>query len=501
MFLDKKREDCINATPVQNEDVVVINECSMKNKKTQLKSITDFFSFLYPDHIESGTIVISNLKNDKANKTKFISIRDTNKVEKYIENLVREEKDVYFNMALQDEKKAKVERIKSKRGKDLLIKRAFSFFFPKENRISEIAKATLEEERENYKNISEDMDIKKIKELEKKILSLKEKQEMVVPLLKSNPDQYRKFINEITDFTRGKTLTAKACFGVWLDVDVNIRGHHKNKDNQFETFESAYDFLMSLNIKPSVVVKSGGGFHVYYVLNEVEKFDTDKERLDFETIVRKFGMSIRKKAELLNKEGSIDTTFDLARMLRVPFTKNFKDKKNPKNVEVVYFSNRKYRKEELESMILPNILDEYSQKKSRKKREKEKGFKMIIQGQEYDSSEYTDETSLANAERIYEKCSFIKSCVDHQNDVGYFEWISMLQTVLHCENGENYAHKWSSEHDEYDESYTNLKLQYLSEYAPVTCERVEKELGCEHCINCPFKNEVNTPLTLGFWKD
>lgn len=83
----------------------------------------------------------------------------------------------------------------------------------------------------------------------------------------------------------------------WVDID-----HRKLEDCKF-------------NIKPDIVVKSGGGIHAYFLLNEPLLIRGEGERwLPIEAINR--GLAARFKGD--------HNTVDVARVLRVPETINHK---------------------------------------------------------------------------------------------------------------------------------------------------------------------------------
>ena len=125
---------------------------------------------------------------------------------------------------------------------------------------------------------------------------------------------------------KGTVETISEVFGLWLDVDVQVDGHHNELHNQyFDSVQQATDFMMSLPIKPTIIVNSGGGLHVYYKFNEVLRLETIEEREEINLIYRLFSEYVNQEANKIGKK--IDKS-NASKMMRVPFTYNFKIKIN-----------------------------------------------------------------------------------------------------------------------------------------------------------------------------
>ena len=136
---------------------------------------------------------------------------------------------------------------------------------------------------------------------------------------------------------KGTVETISEVFGLWLDVDVNIEGHHNEQHHQyFDSFQQATVFMMSLPIKPTIIVNSGGGLHVYYKFDKVLRLETIEERKEINLIYRLFSEYVNQEANKLGKK--IDKS-NVLKMMRVPFTYNLKNKDKPKLVTIEYFED------------------------------------------------------------------------------------------------------------------------------------------------------------------
>jgi len=111
---------------------------------------------------------------------------------------------------------------------------------------------------------------------------------------------------------------------LWVDIDCGNTGH--KKQSIFKDKEVALKFINCVNPKPTIIVDSGNGYHLYWRLNKIYRINTYiKEILK--------GLSARLHG---------DTTYDTARIMRVPDTFNIKGILPPVVAKVIEFNNTKY---------------------------------------------------------------------------------------------------------------------------------------------------------------
>ena len=108
--------------------------------------------------------------------------------------------------------------------------------------------------------------------------------------------------------------------------------------------EATLAHIQRLTISPSVIIDSGGGYHCYWLLVEPFLLDSDEAR----------ARANRLQKAWVGLVGSDNGAKDLARVLRVPGTRNFKEKYAPDFPVVTFVSanlEHVYRLEELEGVI------------------------------------------------------------------------------------------------------------------------------------------------------
>lgn len=119
---------------------------------------------------------------------------------------------------------------------------------------------------------------------------------------------------------RGASEAVTAIPGLWFDMDVKGDGHSKKELPA--SIDEALKFLKSLDKKPNLVVNTGGGLHAYWVFEKPYQIVDVRDREKCHYISKNFQDSIIARG---NDYGwDLDNTADLARILRLPGTLNWK---------------------------------------------------------------------------------------------------------------------------------------------------------------------------------
>lgn len=182
---------------------------------------------------------------------------------------------------------------------------------------------------------------------------------------------------------RGEETDIIAIPGLWLDLDFNSQGAHKAKG--LPTEAEAHELLESAPYEPSIVVHSGHGLQAYWLFNETWVFEgnADRERakslnegwqLWFQDKARKFGWHV-------------DSTADLARILRIPGTYNCKTEPH-RLAEIIQKSGKRYEPSDFDDFPLvgTNVLQD--------RRLPERVRSLILNGD-------TDGTHPSRSEAVY----------------------------------------------------------------------------------------------------
>lgn len=151
---------------------------------------------------------------------------------------------------------------------------------------------------------------------------------------------------------RPTNLQVSAIPGFWLDIDIADPAHKKT--NLPQSREDALDLLSAhLPLVPTILVESGHGLHVYWLFKEPWMFETEDERIQAASLLRRFVLSLKYHAAM--RGWTMDSVFDLARVLRAPGTMNCKIKGHELPCRVTTFNEgARYNPDEFE----PYFVDE-----------------------------------------------------------------------------------------------------------------------------------------------
>ena len=144
-------------------------------------------------------------------------------------------------------------------------------------------------------------------------LDLKQNCYLGLGLRRQRPDNHR---------TRGKTDDIIGIPGLWLDLDYDSPGAHKVRHSLPPDQDAALTLLNAAPFKPSLIIHSGHGLQVYWLFKELAWFDTKEDREAFGCLCRGWQQVFQHAGR--NRGWHVDSTADLARVLRIPGTRNHK---------------------------------------------------------------------------------------------------------------------------------------------------------------------------------
>lgn len=121
--------------------------------------------------------------------------------------------------------------------------------------------------------------------------------------------------DQLRDGRRGGSVDCDRITCLWLDMDV--AGPNHKGDNNYPDDEAARQMIAKFPIPVTLVVRTGGGYHGYWMLDE------PIEREDAVKLLARWGAHWIKYAH--ERGYDLDNVFDLPRILRVPGTFNRKN--------------------------------------------------------------------------------------------------------------------------------------------------------------------------------
>jgi hypothetical protein len=268
-----------------------------------------------------------------------------------------------------------------------------------------------------------------------------------------------------------KVTNVKSLSSFYLDLDCGVG---KEYPDQNVAFQDLRRFIGATGLPRPMLINSGYGIHVYWVLTESISY---AEWLPVAQGLK--DMCIQHN--LLADNG---VTADAARVLRIPGTRNHK---HGTQKPVRFFGTGEFHDVEFdefarligkEGVTIPTKVDN----------EENEFKKAIIENSENSFKVILDKTIKGVG------CEQIKNIMENQQDISEPLWRAGLSIAKFCNDADKAIHKMSERHPEYSESSTEEKVERISD--PYYCTTFEAE-NPEPCVACPHKGKINSPISLG----
>jgi hypothetical protein len=174
-------------------------------------------------------------------------------------------------------------------------------------------------------------------------------------------------IRDIPKQGRGKESDVMALTSMYIDVDVDDGTVKRGKAERLpKTIKEAKRILDAIGLPPSILVFSGHGYQAYWLFKEPLLFEIEADRQSAKMMMRAWNSTARACAASIGY--TIDSTFDLARVFRVPGTMNMKGKQPIQSMIVEPEQNdsniRYYIPDDFEQLFIPDALKEFPQPES-----------------------------------------------------------------------------------------------------------------------------------------
>jgi len=270
-------------------------------------------------------------------------------------------------------------------------------------------------------------------------------------------------ISSFQDKSSRKQLNVLCTKTFALDIDC---GFDKNGNptpylTKKEGYTALVKFVRDTGLPEPMVVSSGNGLHVYWVLNEPLRPAEWKP------------LANAMKAMIVAHGFELDMAVpaDNARVLRAIGTHNARG-----GEEVKLILDRP-----------PNDLATITS-----------CLKSYIKSTAPNKTHKNDSYPKSVASIVKSKCQQIAWAVDNQDQVSEPMWYNLLGIASVCHDAEDVAKEWSRDHANYDPDETVRKLhQWKAQVTgPTTCTKFEND-NVGGCDGCPVRGKIGTPAKLG----
>lgn len=287
-------------------------------------------------------------------------------------------------------------------------------------------------------------------------------------------DVYFALASYVDGSTKRIVENAQYLKSFFLDLDCGL-------DKPYQTQEDALvalkKFIKSLQLPKPTLVNSGRGVHVYWVLEEsIPATEWKAIAEGLKSLCVKHG---------LHADPAV--TADIARILRVPGTQNFKDPENPLDVQVLMQGNPVSLEKAKEAF---RFVDDVFSGMGEVPQHLKRGIDPMTQAL-MDNHQYKFKTIL-KLSLEGKGCAQILNAYENQESLEEPLWRAALSIATRCTDREKAIHVISNRHPDYNPEQAQRKADATK--GPYTCETYKK-LNPAGCENCP--NKIGTPLQLG----
>jgi len=261
-------------------------------------------------------------------------------------------------------------------------------------------------------------------------------------------------------------VNSKLVKALFIDIDCVDDDKHEYK-NQSDGIVALGKFLECTKLPWPMVVSSGRGLHIYWVLSEALPKDEWQLLAD----------ALKGTFQVNGFDFDPAVTADSARVLRPVGTHN---PKNNKEVKLLRDAP------DYDKQTLQNILGAITP--------------TTVPGPVHPAPtfEIKQDFEPSNPDTIYNSCQQVRWAVDNQDKVPEPMWYSLIGIAAHCQNPEETAKNWSMNHPDYNEIRTLNKLRQWQARTtgPATCNKLEGDRP-KGCDKCPLKGNITSPATCG----
>lgn len=264
----------------------------------------------------------------------------------------------------------------------------------------------------------------------------------------------------------------------WVDLDVE-----KDNPKKYPSLPAAVAdiaaFVKALNLPRPMLVSSGGGLHVYWIL-------TDPITPSRWLLTAKLLKDLLK----YNKVKADPTrTADVASVLRPINTTNHKYNTPVRVLKTgIPTTNAAFY----------TLLETYANARGLDHDVPEPDVPSYIPRDVGDTSlDGGLYAELPDANTIRASCGAVRALADSRGDLPEPAWYHAMGVVVHCMDGKDVCHEWSRGHAGYNFDQTERKIHQLLGVRPTTCKVLEDHFP-DACNGCPFYGKINSPIKLGF---
>jgi hypothetical protein len=286
-------------------------------------------------------------------------------------------------------------------------------------------------------------------------------------------------VAKYTDDSSRQKSNVKALRAFWLDIDCGPKkaipnpktGRPEGYIDQATGLLALRQFCTTVGLPKPILVNSGRGIHAYWPLTR------DVTREEWEPTAARL-------RDLCVTHGLIvdPAVFEVARVLRIPGTLNFKDDP-PNPVSIITTAD-------------PIDFDEFRKLLG----VKESKAMEVPERPRSNLSEKLQDNSVSRFSKIMKRsikgdgCQQLVSSYEERAELSEVRWFDALSVAKFCVDRDTAIQKMSHGHPDYDPVKALEKTKHIS--GPHNCATFERN-NPGGCYGCPYLGKIKNPIVLG----
>lgn len=276
-----------------------------------------------------------------------------------------------------------------------------------------------------------------------------------------------------------KNVRALKCFFMDLDVEP---GNPKKFESQEEAITGAIEFCQATNLPIPMIVSSGGGIHIYWILT----YEIQPEQW------KQTAAGLKILSDALGLKADPAVTSDAARILRPVGTYNRKIPGSERPIELIADTDPvDYR--EFAEMVVACI------KQAGVKPPADPIRKVPATTEELNQAlQVKQDFPPCSGIKVAERCQQLGKMRDTRGNISEPHWYACIQLLCHSTEGDDLIHQWSNGYAGYTAKETNRKISQIRDQSlgPTLCTTFAERIP-SGCDGCPFLGKISSPVQLG----
>ena len=268
-----------------------------------------------------------------------------------------------------------------------------------------------------------------------------------------------------------RVTNVKSLSSFYLDLDCGVGKKYPDQNTAFLDLKR---FVEDTGLPRPMLINSGYGIHVYWVLTESVSYG---EWLPV-------AQGLKDMCIHHNLSADNGVTADAARVLRVPGTHNHK---RGTQKPVMFFGTGEFRSTEFDEFA--RVVGKEGVTVPTKVNNEANALKQaLIENSEFGFKDILSRTIRGTG------CEQIKNIMENQQNISEPLWRAGLSIAKFCNDADKAVHKMSERHPEYNQYLTEEKADLIK--GPYTCAKFAEE-DPEPCSTCMHWDKITSPISLG----